>query len=124
MTALRLELEISAVDPSGDMVFVEARGPGGVQVGLMVAAASFPVKVGQRLSVALETPTSAAPSMRERMGRSASSATANTAPPATTRTTDQSDLVLSAILGSSPSAERERDVEDEMDALLGRRPGR
>lgn len=121
MAALRTEIEITAVDPSGDMVFVEGRGPGGVQLGLLVAAGSLPARVGQRIAVSIEVVTqAAAPSMRERMTRPTATADPRAAAagaPAQNRT----DVVLSAILGVSPGAERERDVDDEMDALFGLR---
>ncbi|PCC69313.1 hypothetical protein SAMN02745121_09182 [Nannocystis exedens] len=127
MAALRLELEITTVEPSGTMVFVEGQAPGGVQVGLMLPAGTLATRVGQRLAVSVETLNAAsAPSMRERMARtetprSAASGTAATAAAPGSTSADMTDVVLAAVFGTSPAAERERDVNEEMDALFGRR---
>ncbi|MFZ6179880.1 hypothetical protein [Nannocystis pusilla] len=127
MAALRLELEITTVEPSGTMVFVEGHAPGGVQVGVMIPAGTLLVRVGQRLAVSLDAlDTASAPSMRERMGRSAAAtegSAATSSPAATTGSREQAltDVVLAAVFGTSPAAERERDVNEEMDALFGRR---
>ncbi|MBZ5708227.1 hypothetical protein [Nannocystis pusilla] len=123
MAALRLELEITTVDPSGTMVFVEGHAPGGVQVGAMIPAGSLPARVGQRLVVSLDAlDATSAPSMRERMGRSsaATERSASTPPGAATAQQAMTDVVLAAVFGSS-ATERERDVNEEMDALFGRR---
>lgn len=127
MAALRLELEISTVEPSGDMVFVEGHGPGGVQLGLMLPASMLAARVGQRLAVSVEAAASP-PTMRERMARASSPATesprsAATSPPASADSAPQNmtDVVLAAVFGTSPTAESERDVNEEMDALFGRR---
>ena len=62
--------------------------------------------------------------MRERMAKPAAvaaDAPRNAAAPSTARAaTGTTDVVLSAIFGNPPS-ERERDVDDEMDALFGKR---
>ncbi|MCY0994791.1 hypothetical protein OV203_47130 [Nannocystis sp. ILAH1] len=128
MAALRLELEITTVEPSGAMVFVEGHAPGGVQVGLMIPTGTLAARVGQRLAVSLEAAMqSSAPSMRERMARpTATAATTSSGTPASTPSTGSAsqamtDVVLAAVFGSSPAAERERDVNEEMDALFGRR---
>lgn len=86
-----------------------------------------PVRVGQRLAVSLDALDAvSAPSMRERMGRPAtategSAATPSAAATAGSREQALTDVVLAAVFGTSPAAERERDVNEEMDALFGRR---
>lgn len=132
MTALRLEIEVSTVDVTGDTTFVEARGPDGVQLGMVLRTGSLGARVGQRLAVTIEA--QAAPSLRDRMGRSApapaegSSATppvaATRSPPSNTNSAqDASSMVMAAILGKKPGGSEapERDVLDEMDALFGKR---
>jgi hypothetical protein len=130
MAALRLELEITTVEPSGTMVFVEGHAPGGVQVGLMIPPSTLTARVGQRLAVSLET-LGAASSMRERMvrptavttdaPRSATTTPSTSAATAGSTQEARTDAVLAAVFGTSPAAERERDVNEEMDALFGRR---
>lgn len=173
MSVLRLDVEVTAVDPAGDMVFVEGRAPDGTQLAVILSATLLrgsALAPGQRVQVTLELPSATttapapAPSLRERMTRPATSgapATARTAaqaaPRAATSTAppsrgveapsagqaapraapavrgsdasagaparnDTSATLLSFVLGT-PSADAgiERDVADEMDALLGRK---
>lgn len=157
---LRLDLEVTTIEPAGDMVYIEARAPGGAQVALYLppsALVGVSLTVGQRVPLALELPASAKqaapPPLRERMSRSPATAStsaagaAGAAPrsaPTTTRATstappaaradapnasgaslrpDPSATILSAMLGTpgTTGAGLERDVDDEMDALLGRK---
>ena len=141
MTSIRLDMELTTLDATGALVYVEAHAASGAQVGLYLtpetAAQLGALAAGQRLALTLELPAqAAAPSLRERMQptraasptpRSAATATtpplarssATTTPP--TRT-DHSAAFMASILGK-PSGENviERDIDDEMDALLGRK---
>lgn len=177
MSVLRLDVEVTTVDPAGDMVFVEGRAPDGTQLAVNLSAAALrgsALAPGQRVQVTLELPsattTAPAPSLRERMARPATGAAAGA--PATARSAaqaapraatpaatasrgteapsasqaapragstapaargsdasagaparnDTSATLLSFVLGT-PGADAgiERDVADEMDALLGRK---
>lgn len=142
---VRLDLELTTIEPAGDMVYLEGRAADGAQVALYVSPVALrgsSLAAGQHVSIVLELPaaTSAAPPpLRERMARSAvagapatarasatpraatTAAPPTAAPPTGGTPRSASDAILS-LLGK-PSAGTglgERDVDDEMDALLGR----
>lgn len=174
MSSIRLDVELTTVDPAGETVYVEGRAPDGTQIALYLLAASVrgsALAAGKRVTVTLELPAAATappgPSLRERMGRAsaatsgaASGTAASGAPVAAAATSagangpaaggavgtratpmtsartsaapaarsteaasaGRTDAILSFMLGK-PSADVERDIDDEMDALLGTKRG-
>jgi hypothetical protein len=137
---VQLDIEITATErQAGDLVFVEGRASDGSQAAfyLRVSALGGQLpQVGQHLALTVSSVVAAsagAPAtLRERMqgGRPVTTAGAawpSSAPPMTaTRAPtsvaqDPSGMLLSSILGNTPTgaAISERDVEDEMNALLG-----
>lgn len=128
---VRLDVELVAVEPVGDLVYVEGRGVEGVQVALYLPPATLrgiAAAAGMRVSIALELPAAAAPQpLRERMGRPVTATPRSASPPPTggpagaPPRSDASAAILS-LLGKPSAGDGlgERDVDDEMDALLGR----
>lgn len=137
---VRMEVEIAVVERQGaDSLFVEGRTSDGGQAAFLLRVSSLGgelLLIGQTLSITLSTPPSAVAgsSLRDRMQRPVASGSNNNAgarpnnPPLSTAraptgaSQDASGLLLSSILGNTPStgaAVSDRDVQDEMNALLG-----
>ncbi|MEZ4437090.1 MAG: hypothetical protein R3F65_32235 [bacterium] len=123
MSTLRLGVEITSVEPAGDLVYVEGRGESGVQLGLYLRAGLLAARAGQRVTLTIEAAEQAAPSLRERMQRAPpTEAARSSAATAASEPGEASKVMLAAIFGTPTGGETsERDVMDEMDALFGRR---
>ena len=149
---LRIDLKILTLEPQANgLTLIEARAPDGTDVALTVRVVE-PLAVGGWMTMALlaepaATQPAAAPSIRERMQARASGVAAPSAAQAPrsamtagvatpTATGEASSLLLSSILGGRPGASKtadlanildnsplvERNVDEEMDALLGAPP--
>lgn len=137
---LRIDLEVVTVERQGGELFIEGRTSDGNQAAFNLHAAAFDgaaPQVGQRLALTLTSAQAAAPSLRERMqasraqaSPSQSAAPQTAAPPLTAARAssaaprqDATGGLLAGILGNSNSPMRaavgERDVDDELNALLG-----
>lgn len=141
---VKLDIEIIATErQAGDLLFVEGRAGDGSQAAFYLRVSTLGgelPQVGQRLALGLSPAGIAAggqPSLRERMqgGRPVTTAPGTAAraggtPPLIAARTptgapqDASGMLLSSILGNTgntptSAAVSERDVEDEMNALLG-----
>lgn len=121
MNSLRLDVELTTVEPAGAWTFVEGRAADGAQIALYLAAESLrgsALAAGQRVALTLELPaatTAAPPPLRERMARPAAAAPKAAASP------EPEAALISSIFGErAPVADHERDIDDEMDALFGR----
>ena len=126
---LKFDLEIVTIERQGsDLVYVEGRA-----ISNDAQAAFFfqPQQLGelpqpgQRVTLTLTGAVAAAPSLRERM-QPPKTATTNTPPTTAARSQttagsrqDASGLLLAGILGNTSTSMPERDVDDEMNALLG-----
>jgi hypothetical protein len=138
---LRIDLEVVTVERlGGDLLYIEGRTSDGNQAAFNLRAAVFDgaaPQVGQRLALTLTAAQAAAPSLRERMqasrvqmAPSQSAAPQTAAPPLTAARAssaaprqDTTGGLLAGILGNNISPMRaavgERDVDDELNALLG-----
>lgn len=132
---LRIDLEVVTVErQSGDLLFIEGRTGDGNQAAFYLRLAALggeAPQVGQRLALSL-TAAQAAPSLRERMQAPRTQAS----PPLTMARSqatapqrqDATGELLAGILGTTTSLMRaavgERDVDDELNALLGPPRGR
>ncbi len=131
---VRIDLEIVTTERQGsDILFIEGRASDGTQAAFYLRLASLgsePPQSGQRLTLTLSGTQATAPSLRERMQAPRA---ATTTPPTATATTarssaatapqqDASGMLLASIIGTTSTTSAsfgERDVDDEMDALLG-----
>ena len=129
---MRLDIELTTIDPNGELAYLEGRGADGQQLGLYLRAPALAqlgaLAPGQRLTLTLEPAPASVPSLRERMaGPAAPRLAATPAPaPAPARAApprvEQTAAILAAVLGPPRrGAEPIRDVDDEMDALFGRK---
>jgi hypothetical protein len=130
---LQKDLAIIALEPQAEgNTLVEARSADGIHV-MILLRLTEPLAVGGRLTLTLGTQgtASSAPVMRERMQARVNSSLASAAPSprlAATHAPSQSpsaggdtpSLLLSTILGvPSRNSDTERNVDAELDALLG-----